>query len=81
MPRVSVAPPETCGVLWWAEYSLCSLFAPSPVSREPATLGFAQTSLQIPLGSLLAALTHMCCFRIKELGTTETGSGPMDKAG
>lgn len=47
--------------------------------------------VQCPLGSpnlltysnwlLLAALTHnKYCFRIKELGTIETGSGPADKS-
>lgn len=29
---------------------------------------------------LLAAPTHKCCFRIKELGTIETGSGPADRS-
>lgn len=74
-------PPQTCGVQWWAERCLSSALAPGPVSSEAASLGSAQTSSQIPLGSRLAALAHMCCFRIKELGTLETGSGPTDKAG
>lgn len=73
------SPLQTCGVQRWAECCLSTALAPSPVSSEPASLGSAQTSSQIPLGSLLAALTHMCCFRIKELGTVDTGSGPMDK--
>lgn len=54
---------------------------PSPVSSELVSLSSAQTSLQSPLGSPLAALTHMCCFRIKELGTIDVGSGPEDKGG
>lgn len=29
---------------------------------------------------LLAAPAHKCCFRIKELGTIETGSGPAEKS-
>lgn len=60
---------------------LSSALAFSLVSSESNSLGSAQTSLQIPLGSLLDTLTHMCCFRIKELGTIDAGSGPVDKAG
>lgn len=79
--RESVAPPSNVwGTVVGRALSLLSA-CPGPVSSEAASLGSAQTSSQIPLGSRLAALAHMCCFRIKELGTLETGSGPTDKAG
>ena len=34
MPGVSVAPPEMCGVLWWAEYIACVLCLPPVQSPE-----------------------------------------------
>lgn len=62
---------QTCRVQRWAEHCLSSALASSLVSSESNSLGSAQTSMQIPLGSLLDTLTHMCCFRIKELGTID----------
>lgn len=50
-----------------------SIFVDQCPQRRPGLLTYSTWLL-------LAAPAHKCCFRIKELGTIETGSGPADES-
>lgn len=50
-----------------------SIFLDQCPQRRPGLLTYSTWLL-------LAAPVHKCCFRIKELGTIETGSGPEDES-
>lgn len=70
--------PSPHWVCWWANCCSSSALVPTPgIFLAQCPRGSANL-LTYSNWLLLAAPTHKCCFRIKELGTIETGSGPAD---